>query len=122
MTPVFKNEKNVPVPEELYPLEGSVTVPIILTPKQFDAFWQRIQEEDEGSSHHAVLDTYKTRLPLILQADLKIAGQSVDLPDDPMELLDQAIAPFVVSATQECVNRATRLPILPKPSKNGTKA
>jgi hypothetical protein len=121
-TKPFINEKVVEVPEELYPLEGSVTVPVILTPAQFDKFWQALNAEPEEDKQHSLLSTYKTRLCLVKQSQLKIDGQPFELTADPMELPDQAAAAFLVAATQECVNRASRLPTLPKPSKNGTAA
>ena len=120
--PAFKNEKTIDVPIDLFPLEGSITVPVVLSPEQFHKFWQAVNQEDEKSPYHGVIETYKSRIPLIVRSNLKFAGQPVEITDDPMALPDQAIAPFVISATQDCVTRATRLPILPKPSMNGTKA
>lgn len=126
----FVNEQIIGVPGELYPLTGHIVVPIVVTPEQFNQFWKRYQEDEalekkrarSAFTNHAVLSTYWTRLPLVLSSNLAVDGQPVGLPDEPTELIDQAIAPFVVAATQECVQRATRLPLLGSASKKGTGA
>lgn len=119
----FVNKKQVPVPEELYPLIGWVTVPVILTPEKFDEFWTQVKlSEDAEDDKHAVLSTYASRLCLVINSELFVDGieEQCKLEQDPMQLMDQAIAPFVVAATQHCINRASRLPLLPKLLKNAT--
>ncbi|MBE2222110.1 MAG: hypothetical protein IAF02_11245 [Anaerolineae bacterium] len=121
-TKVFQNKKIIYVPEDLFPLSGSITVPVVLTPTQFDAYWKLVQANDDKNKLHGVLDVYATRLPLITENNLRFMDTPIKLPENPLELVDQAIAPFVVAATQNCIDRATRLPTLPKLSANGTKA
>lgn len=116
----FQNRQRVDVPESLAPLTGYVIVPIILTPKEFHEFWSlvRAQDGNEDDKRHEILKTYETRLPLIREASLLLDEQIVVLAKSADDLVDQAIAPFVVGATQECVRRATRIPSWPDPSKN----
>lgn len=119
-TKPFVNRQRVDVPESLAPLTGYVIVPIVITPKEFHEFWSlvRAQDNEEDDSRHEILKTYETRLPLIREASLLLDGQLLTLPKSADDLVDQAIAPFIVGATQECVRRATRIPSLPGPSKN----
>jgi len=111
-TKPFQNRQRVDVPESLAPLTGYVIVPVILTPKEFHEFWQLVRAQDDANAdgRHEILKTYETRLPLIREASLLLDGQIVTLPKSADDLVDQAIAPFVVGATQECVRRATRIP------------
>jgi len=118
----FNNAKRIDVPEEYKPLNGYVIVPVILSPLQFHEFWSKVRAQDKEpeDGHHSILATYETRVPLVREAHLFIEESPIPLPANGMDLADQAIAPFIVAATQECVNRATRIPTLPVPSKNGT--
>ncbi len=122
-TKIFTNSRRIDIPEELKPLTGYVIVPIILTPKEFHQFWSKVKAQDDAAEdgRHNILRTYETRVPLVCEAHLFINDEPVQMTPEGIDLADQAIAGFVVAATQDCVARATRIPTLPNPSPNGTK-
>ena len=117
-----RNAQIIEVPPEMYPISGYISIPLYLPPELFHKFWERVKAEKFESSYHSVLTTYLTRLPLILEANLTLFGEPVTLTDNGLDLPAQEIAAFVVAATQTLVNRATRGPNLPMPSKNGSTA
>lgn len=122
-TKIFTNARRIDIPEELKPLTGYVIVPIILTPKEFHQFWSKVKEQDDVDifGHHNIIRTYESRVPLVREAHLFINDEPVQMTPKGVDLADQAIAGFVVAATQDCITRATRIPTLPNPSPNGTK-
>lgn len=121
--PVQKNEQTITVPAELWPLAGEVTIPLYLSPQMFHEFWKRVQAQNEDAEkHHLIISTYHTRLPLIVRANLTFFDQPLPLPENGLDLPAQEIAAFIVSITTPLVNKATRGPNLPLPSKNGATA
>lgn len=120
-TQSFNNTRRIDIPKDMAPLNGYVVVPIILTPKEFHEFWEKVKEQEKvKDGRHSILPTYESRVPLVRQDYICLGTQTVPLTEKGDDLADQAIAPFIVAATQDCVNRATRIPTLPDPSKTAT--
>ncbi|MBK8989259.1 MAG: hypothetical protein IPM39_24880 [Chloroflexi bacterium] len=119
--PTIENTKRIDVPKDMAPLIGHVFVPVILTPKQFHEFWEIVKRQETlKDDRHAIMQAYESRRVLVRQSHLYIGTEAVTLTPSGDDLADQAIAPFIVAATQDCVNRATRIPTLPDPSKTAT--
>jgi hypothetical protein len=122
-TPI--NHIKIDVPETLAPLTGYVVVYDILPHDKFHEFWtlnvaqQEEAKNEESPLHgrHPNINTYATRVPLIVEHHIYLGDEKIELPQDPDKLRYTTIAPFVVAATQKSYLKAVSIPNLSAPSK-----